>query len=106
MPATFVSKKFVELVSDGGADGIVQIDNNTGWLPGATVWIRDDNTAGLECTIVEQIGADKIRLRSKTSAAKHGATDMSDYTVAQNASLSMEGQVVPVLAPYTPLGRA
>lgn len=107
MPSTFVSQKHAALAANGTTDGLAQIADNSGWLPGCTVWVSATGETSMECTIVEQVGANKIRLRSKTSTAvRGGGTDLSAFTTAKGAAVDMEGQVVPVLAPFTPRERA
>jgi hypothetical protein len=107
MPSTFVPNKFALLTGNGTADGLATIASNVGWLPGATVWIRDNDTPSLECVIVEQVGSTQVRLREKASTAKHGGgADLTAYTTLQAASLNMEAQVVPVDAPFEPRPRA
>lgn len=107
MPSTFVSQKHAALAANGTTDGLAQIADNSGWLPGCTVWLSATGVDSLECTIVEQVGSNKIRLRAKSSSAvKGGGSDLSSFTTAKSAALDMEGQVVPVLAPFTPRDRA
>lgn len=106
MPSTYLSQKRAVLTANGTADGLAQIADNTGWLPGSTVWLSATGEASLECTIVEQVGTDKVRLRAKTSKAQYGRTSITAYTTAKGAALDLDGQVVPVLAPYEPLERA
>lgn len=103
MPSVAVTKKFSFLTADATAAGVVTISDNTGWHVGASVWIKDANSASVECTIVRRIGTTQLRLRRKDSTAKHGlGSDLSAYTLAQNASLAMEPQTVPVEFAYTP----
>lgn len=106
MPSTLTSQKRAVLTANGTADGIAQIADNTGWLPGATVWVSANGETSLECTIVETIGTTKVRLRAKTSLAKFGFSSISAYTTAKSAALDMDSQVVTVLAPFEPLERA
>lgn len=105
MPSTYVSEKFAQLAADGTSEGVADIGSNKGWLPGATVWLAATGQPSLECVIVEQIGADSVRLRRKDSQSKHGFSDISAYTTAGDASLSIEGQVVPVEQVFTPRER-
>lgn len=106
MPSTFASDKFAVLTANGTVDGLATIASNEGWLPGCVVWLAATGETSLEMTIVEQVGTTQIRLRAKDSKAKHGVTSISAYTTAKASSLSLEGQVVPVLAPYVPRERA
>lgn len=107
MPSIPVSKQFALLTADGGTDGTVQIADTTRWLPGAKVNLRDDNTDPILCVIVEKVGSNKLRLRAVGSTASYGGSGtLAAYTTAQNASLSMDPQVVAVLAPYVEKDRA
>lgn len=106
MPSTQVSQKRAVLTASGTADGIAQIADNTGWLPGCTVWLSATGETSLECTVVEQISTNKVRLRAKDSVAKHGFSNIAAYTTAKSAALDMESQVVTVSAPFVPLERA
>ena len=101
MPSIPVSKQFALLTADGGADGTVQIADTTRWIPGAKIYLRDDNTDPIQCVIVERVGSNKLRLRPVGSTASYGGSGtLAAYTAAQNASIAMDPQVVAVLAPY------
>lgn len=102
MASTYVSDKFAALTANGTTGGVAQIASNTGWIAGSIVWLNGTGEAALECVIVEQISTNQVRLRKTSSVAKRGYTDISAYTTAQNSTLSLEGQVVAVLTPFTP----
>ncbi|CAB4127321.1 hypothetical protein UFOVP75_138 [uncultured Caudovirales phage] len=106
MPSTFVSQRFAPLKGDGRADGLLSIDNNAPFLPGATIFLISDTQDSLECIVAEQVGAQQIRVRAKTSKAQRGSSDVSAYLAADHASVSMEGQVVPVEQVFFPRGTA
>lgn len=106
MPSTYVSQKRALLTASGTADGLAQIADTAGWLPGCTVWLSAAGVDSLECTVVEKVGTNKIRLRAKSSLARFGHSDISSYTTAKGAALDMESQVVAVNASYEPLERA
>jgi hypothetical protein len=96
MPAVQVSKKHAALTANGTTGGIATIASNTGWLAGAIANLTADDQDPLEVKIVEQIGSTQLRLRATDSdvKARGGFTDISAYTTAQNARLSMAQQVV------------
>lgn len=106
MPSTFATAKFAKLTSNGGAKGLLTIADNTGWLPGATINLISDTVGGVELTIVKQVGTTQILCRPKISSfaklSYQQGVDLSAYTTVDNASVNMEGQVVPVQAPFTP----
>lgn len=107
MPSTFVSPKFALLAANGTTTGIADITDNTGWIPGCTVFLIAASVDPVECVIVEQISTDSVRLRFKSNpAVKGGGNDISAYTTAGGANLNLEGQVVPVLGVFTPFERA
>jgi len=107
MPSIAVTKKFAYLTANGGADGTVEIADTTNWHPGAKVNLRSDDTEAIQCVIVEHVGGNKLRLRPVTSTASYGGSGtLAAYTTAQNASLSMEPQVVAVQFPFTAKDRA
>ncbi len=112
MPSTYVDKKFALLTDNAGADGLVSIVSNAGWLPGATVFIVSTAVASTECIISEVIGNTQLRLRSKGTTRngqigfvgatpRGGRTDLHLYLLANGANISMEGQVVPVRAVFS-----
>lgn len=103
MPATQVSAKSALCTADATSAGLVTIASTTGWLPGALVWIKDNNTEAVECKIVEVVSSTVLRLRALTNAAKMpGAfSDLSAFTLAQAARIGMEQQVVTVSQTFT-----
>lgn len=106
MASVFAPERFAALTADGEAAGYITVADNEGFYPGAVAWIRDNNSDPLECIITELVGTTKIGLRNKRTGSYGGRTDMSGYTIAQNATISMEGQVVAVDEPFTPKWRA
>jgi hypothetical protein len=107
MPSTYASEKTAILAANGGVDGKITLASNDGWLPGCDVRIISSTEPSLELVVVKQIGSTQVQCRRKDSIAKHGGgADLSDYLTADDASLNMEGQVVPVLAPFEPRERA
>ncbi len=105
MPSTYVSEKFETLDADGTTDGLADIGNNTGWIPGAKGWLAATGETSLNVMVIEQVAGDTVRLR-EIGATAQGPTDISAYTTAKSASLALEGQIVPVLAPYEPRSNA
>lgn len=103
MPSTFVAEKFALLTANGGATGLLTIASNTGWLPGCTINLISSGQVGLPLVIVAQVGSTQIRCRRADSLASNGrGNTFAAYTTVQSASVNMEGQVVPVMAPFTP----
>lgn len=105
MPSTYMPEKFAVLAADGTADGLANVTANSGWLPGATGWLAADTQTSLHVAVIEAVGADRVRLRLLGAPAT-GFVNISAYTTARNASLSLEGQTVPVDAPFSPRPRA
>lgn len=105
MPSTIVHKKHAALTANGGADGLVTVADNSGWLPGSTVWLSSSTQEGLQCIVSQLVGTTQIRLR-KADAPAPGAANVSAYLLADGAKISMESQVVPVRDPFEPRERA
>ncbi len=106
MSSVYVSEKYAALTANATAGGEATIASNVGWLPGCSVWLSATGETSLECTIIEQVGSTKVKLRRKDSKAKHGFSDLSAYTTAKGSALALEGQVVAVRGPFEPFERA
>lgn len=106
MPSTYVSEKYAALTADGTADGLITLASNEDWLPGATLWLASATATSIEAIVVEQVGTTQLRLRNKTNKAQRGISDVSAFTVADSASVAMEGQIVPVMAPFVAAKKA
>lgn len=109
MPSTFVKTKSAPVTADTTSAGVVSLASNDNWLPGCAVRLSTNDpvvTPSVECVIIEQISTDKVRVRrADNKAVKGGGQDMSAFTLAKLSRINMEGQVVPVDAPFIALAR-
>jgi len=106
MPSTYVTEKHAALTADGTAAGLVTIASNEDWLPGVTAWLSSTTETSIEVVVAEQVGTTQLKLRAKTNKAQHGVSDVSAFTLADDAALSHEGQIVPVMATFVAAKKA
>lgn len=95
------------LEANGGADGYVQVGDATNFWPGAHVWLRSTAVVGKEY-IVTDVDGTYVGLRivlAMYGGQTYGRTPVTEYLVADGASLHQESQVVPAEIPLNKVTR-
>lgn len=103
MPSIWVPEAFAALTADGGADGYATVADNSKFCPGAEVFLSSDLVAGSRGIVTDLVSTNKIGVRLikefPLQPPSYGRSDLSAYKLADNAKISMPGQVVPVNQP-------
>lgn len=104
----------VALTGNGTTSGVVTVADNTPFYPGTAVWIYGTTAAKLNCVVTDLVGTTGVKLRAigqpltLAGAPKYGNSDMSAYTTADGATISIPAQLAPVISinPVTKLPHA
>lgn len=109
MAGVYVAEYSALLTADGDATGYATVADNTKFPIGAQVFIRDDNSGSQLCQVTDLSGATKVGLRflsedGQLNPPQYGVkSDLSAFTMAQNAMLCIPAQVVDEYNAYKKL---
>jgi hypothetical protein len=99
MPFLNTPVAFAALSADGNADGYVTVASNEAFYPGARVWLLSNVVASKEYLVTNLSGATLIGLREvrdRDGGHRYGRTPVTQWKVAEAATISQEAQVVDV----------